>query len=71
MYEEELYWYIKVIDGKFGLKEGNENKRGYFNEYSNIRCLVNAKTGKYIYMDEYFDTRFMSNDSIKYFIRFK
>lgn len=55
-YNGEIYWYVKVLDGKYGLKEQEKNIRGYFDEYSNIRCLVNASSGKYIYINEYFDT---------------
>lgn len=55
-YHNELYWYVKVLDGKYGLKEEGRFKKGYFNEYSNIRCLINASSSKYIYINKYFDT---------------
>ena len=74
-YNDSLYWYIKVLNGKYGLKTGEKFKKGYFNEYSNIRCLVNAKTGKYIYMDENFNTeeiRMISDDEfLKIVFKFK
>lgn len=56
-YNETLYWYIKVLNGKYGLKESDKNKKDVFDEYSNIRCLVNASNGKFIYIDKDFDTR--------------
>ncbi len=56
-YNNRYAWYIKVIDGNYGLKEGRIYKKGCFNEYSNIRCLVMADDGNYIYLDENFDTR--------------
>lgn len=56
-YNETLYWYIKVLNGKYGPKESDKNKKGVFDEYSNIRCLVNASNGKFIYIDKDFDTR--------------
>ncbi|MGM9877608.1 MAG: hypothetical protein ACI33S_03065 [Bacilli bacterium] len=52
-----LFWHIKVLDGKYELIEQNKNKKGYFDEYSNIRCLVNASTEKYLFINEKFDTR--------------
>ena len=54
-YNGEIYWYVKVLDGKYGLKEEGKYIRGYFDEYSNIRCLINASSGKYIYINEAFD----------------
>lgn len=56
-YKNDLFWYLKLIDGVFEFKEDNKNKRGYFDEYSNIRCLVNALSGEFIYIDNKFDTR--------------
>ena len=55
-YNGEIYWYVKVLDGKYGLKEEGKFIRGYFDEYSNIRCLINASSGKYIYINKSFDT---------------
>lgn len=55
-YHNVLCWYVKVLEGQYGLKEDTCYKKGYFDEYSNIRCLINASNGKYLYIDKYFDT---------------
>ena len=39
------------------VKDNDKNKNGVFYEYSNIRCLVNASNGKFIYIDKDFYTR--------------
>ena len=39
------------------VKDNDKSKKGIFDEYSNIRCLVNATTGKFIYIDQDYDTR--------------
>ena len=50
----ELAWFIRVIDGIF---ETDDNERGYFDDYSNISCLVIADTGEFIYLGSNYDTR--------------
>lgn len=56
-FENRYAWYIKVIDGRYGTKKENKNVKGYFDEYSNIRCLVFADNGMYVYLNKNFDTR--------------
>lgn len=56
-FENRYAWYIKVIDGKYGAKKENKYIKGYFDEYSNIRCLVFADNGMYVYLNKNFDTR--------------
>lgn len=56
-YNGKFAWYIKVADGMYGKKDGNKFLRGYFDEDSNISCIVMADSGKYIYLGKNFDTR--------------
>lgn len=56
-YNGKFAWYIKVADGMYGKKDGNKFLRGYFDEDSNISCIVVADSGKYIYLGKNFDTR--------------
>lgn len=57
MFKGEYAWFIKVIDGKYVEKKGEKYKKGYYNEDSNVSCLVMAETGEYIYLGTDFDTR--------------
>lgn len=56
-YNGKYAWYIKVLEGRYGTKEDERFLRGYFDEYSNISCLVCADSGKFIYLGKNFDTR--------------
>lgn len=56
-YNGKYAWYIKVLEGRYGTKDGDKYLRGYFDEYSNISCLVLADSGKFIYLGKDFDTR--------------
>lgn len=56
-YNNNYAWYIKVITGKYVSKNNNKYYKGYYDENSNISCLVIATTGEYLYLGTDFDTR--------------
>ena len=57
MYDKKYAWYVKVMDGKYGYKEEGEYYTGKLRDKSNIRCLIMAETGEYIFIDPLFDTK--------------
>ena len=57
IYNKKYAWYVKVMDGKYGYKQDGEYYTGKLKDKSNIRCLVMADTGEYIYIDALFHTK--------------
>lgn len=57
VFKGSFCWYIKVLDGKYGYKDDNKYYKGIIDEDFKIRCLIMAENGRYIYLDNDFDTR--------------
>lgn len=58
MFQNKHAWYVKISDATYNKLENSKYYRGYYDEYSNISCLISAETGEYIYLGKDCDTRF-------------
>lgn len=56
-FKSEYAWLIKIKKGKYIEKVNSKYQKNYYNEDSNIGCLIMAQTGEYIYLGTDFDTR--------------
>lgn len=56
-YKQKYAWYVKVMEGKYGYKQDGEYFTGKLNDKSNIRCIIMADTGEYLFVDKMFDTK--------------
>ena len=57
IYEKKYAWYVKIMDGKYGYKQDGEYYTGKLDDKSNIRCLIMADTGEYVFIDPTFNTK--------------
>ena len=58
IFQKKYAWYVKISECNYNKAEGKKYFKGYYDEYSNIGCLIMAETGEYIYLGKDCDTRY-------------